>query len=641
MKPRKQGDRIELMRKRLYSRGGSVSGITRHRLRDRSPDARRSWEENTVQGNSMLAKGVAQGERHKKTLVFFVIFSIIFFVAAVGFSVFYFLQGSNLISTDNVDIIIEGPTAIAGGEELKLEIEIVNRNSIPLELADMIVEFPDGTRSATDVTKALPRYRESLGTVPSGERVRKNVNAVLFGAENTPIDITVTVEWRAENSNAIFYTEKTYELTLSSSPLGVAVRSEEEAVSGQEMSFLVTIVSNSDARIEEAALAAEFPFGFSFSSSDPSAASSGIWHLGDIDPGEEKVVRIRGIMAGQENDERTFRFKVGVLSEKNDAVLGAAFSESVVPVVIRSPFLATTFALNGSTDSTLAIPYGEQARVDLTWENTTGGRITNAIIEARLSGSSLNPASVNVDQGFYQSANNTIVWDQRTNSELGSISEGGKGRVSFSFSSFGGQGGSSFKNPEIAIDVSVRGIRVDEEGVPEEVESSISRTVRVSSFSALSAATLHSSGPFTNTGPVPPRANIETTYTVKLSLTNFNNSLSDVRVIGTLPAYIRWIGAISPSGERVVYSPVGGAVSWNIGDLPAGVGVDLPVREVYFKVALTPSVSQIGSTPNIISNLRMTGIDRYSKAEISADAGTITTELKTEGAQVGEGAVQE
>src|SRR3989344_3084242 len=57
-----------------------------------------------------------------KTSVFknFFLFSIIFFILAVGYAAFVFFTAGNTVSNDNIDISILGNTFTAGGDELSL-----------------------------------------------------------------------------------------------------------------------------------------------------------------------------------------------------------------------------------------------------------------------------------------------------------------------------------------------------------------------------------------------------------------------------------------------------------------------------------------------------------------------------------------
>src|ERR1035437_8019547 len=72
-----------------------------------------------------------------KTSMFkkFFIFAIVFFVCAVGFAVYTFLGGGNTVSNANIDFSFFGNSFTAGGEDLPLQIEITNKNNLPLQLA--------------------------------------------------------------------------------------------------------------------------------------------------------------------------------------------------------------------------------------------------------------------------------------------------------------------------------------------------------------------------------------------------------------------------------------------------------------------------------------------------------------------------
>src|ERR1700759_2621582 len=96
----------------------------------------------------------------------FFIFSILFFTLRVGYSAYIFFIGGNTVSNDNIDISILGNNFTAGGEELPLIVGITNRNSSPLDLVDLVMEYPKS--SASDTYADPEHFRESLGTIPAG-----------------------------------------------------------------------------------------------------------------------------------------------------------------------------------------------------------------------------------------------------------------------------------------------------------------------------------------------------------------------------------------------------------------------------------------------------------------------------------------
>jgi hypothetical protein len=613
-------DGIEQLRKKLYSRQGSDFLHRRRVLRARNSDVADTWDD-----RELPSEPVRQQVRGKRPLSsMLLIASGAFFVLSLGLSAYFLLSGSNFVSSENIDIELQGPTTVEGGAELPLQIGITNKNSVAIELADLIVEFPEGTREPEDLSVELTRVRESLGTINSGDREQRTVRAVLFGPENSEQLITVTVEYRVKDSNAIFYTEKTYAVTLSSSPLTITVDALKEIASGQTVDMEVTVTSNSNNTIENVLLTGEYPFGFTFAASQPKASfGSAVWELGDIQPGGKRAVRIQGKIVGEDEEERVFRFSAGVQSDKDPTELATSFLTILHGLTIKKPFLGVELALNGNTGAQYVAARGEQIRADVRWTNNLPDPIEDARIEVKLSGEALNRFSVSAERGFYRSVDNTIVWDQETNPTLATIPAGGAGTVSFSFSSLDLT--TALHNQQISLEISVGGKRVTESNVPETMTSSISRTVKLSTNLILTPRILFYSGPFTNAGPIPPRADRETTYTVMWTASNSSNRVTNATVVASLPSYVRWVGNVSPTGEDISFSNVGGQITWKVGELPAG-----GKKEAAFQIAFTPSVSQIGNSPILINDQTLSGTDEFTSTVIEAVKRGMTSNLTTD-----------
>ena len=59
--------------------------------------------------------------------------SIAFFVITLGIAGTIFFSGDNVISSDNVNIVVLGPVSVAGGEELSLQISVANKNKADMQ----------------------------------------------------------------------------------------------------------------------------------------------------------------------------------------------------------------------------------------------------------------------------------------------------------------------------------------------------------------------------------------------------------------------------------------------------------------------------------------------------------------------------
>lgn len=596
---------LERLEKKLDSRNGDNSFKIRSPLSSRHKKAPHAWE--------ATQKPRSSGRTKRRFGFIDVMFigALVFFVGAGAFAAMMFFSGDNIVSTRNVVIAIDGPNEIRAGDSTSLNIAVTNRNSVPMELTDLVIEFPPGTRSETDISVALPRIRESIGTIEPGRSISKNVRAVLFGTANTNVDVKVVVEYRVPSSNAIFFSEATYTIPISQSPASIRVDSLREVVSGQEAVFTVTVTSNVSDRLSGMLLTADYPPGFSFISSTPSPITgSAAWRLGDIEQGGSRTVTIRGRFAGEDGDERVVNFTAGNQDPRSEDAIAAPLATGDLSVRVAKPFVSLALALGGDVTSEYIARRGAPVRGDIRWTNNLPQRVQDVEIIVKLSGSILDRNSVSADRGFYRSSDNTIVFSKETDPRLADVAPGGSGVSTFSFASLPATA-PGFRNPEMDVEVTVRARRITETQVPENLESSASAQVLVSTDLALAATVLAESG------PMPPKADSETIYRVTWTANNSANAIANAAVTASIPSYVRWIGA---SGGAVSYNPVGGGITWNIGDIPADES-----RTVTFQIGVTPSLSQVNQSPAIVNNQRIYGVDRFTRSQIERTAPALTT----------------
>lgn len=613
---------INRMKRRLYSRAARSKKGKRHELRERYYEVDEEWQD------SSLPKPVSIRHKFHNKSKILLIAAAAFFIVSIAISTALFFGGSNFVSAKNIEIEVRGPTAIPGGDELSLQITIINRNTVPIKVADLLIEYPEGTRSAENINNELLRFRESLGTIGPGEQVKRTIKAVLFGEENASKGITVGVEYRIDDSNAIFFKDILYTLKISSAPLVVSIDALKEVVTGQDITLTIDVASNSSSVIRNVLLKAEYPFGFEFKNARPKPSFGvDVWELGDIPSEEKQRIVITGTLTGQDGEERVFQFSSGVQSDQDEQLLAAVFGTAESSVIIQRPFLSVELIINGETSPDTVIRSGKKVRADLIWVNNLSTRVFDGEIEIRFSGDILDKTSVSVSDGFYRSIDNTIVWNRDTDSSLAVLEPGEKGRLRFTFTPFGLASGRSFNNPQIDFNITVAGRRLREAQVPERIESTVEKTVKISSDLLISSRALFTIGPFVNTGAMPPKAEQETTYTIEWSLSNSSNRIEDVVVFATLPSYVRWTGQVSPSSEEVTFNPNNSIVTWRAGDIAPHIGFTSVPRKVAFQIALLPSISQIGSQPVIINEQTVEGFDQFALRELTSSKRALKTRL--------------
>lgn len=616
---------IEEMRRRLYERGG-------RKLINKKDRPLRPIEYNTKSGWADAEQKIRKPKKKRNSALstLFTV-SLIFFFITVVISALFIFKGSNIISSQNIDIEIQGPTVINGGEELLLQIAVTNRNNIPIKLADLLIEYPVGTRSAVDIATALPRYREEIGMLAPGETAQRTVKAILLGTENTRQFIKITVEYRIDGSNAILFTEKIYDVMLVSSPLGLLVSNVSETTSGQEIEFDIIVASNSNTIIKDVLLTAEYPFGFEFIFAEPKPLfSDNTWDIGDLQPDGKRTIKLRGKIIGENDEEKVFRFSSGIQDKKDEKNIEVAFITLMKSIAVKKSFIGIDLALNGDKSSEYVSALGGEIRADVVWVNNMPVRVADMEIKIKIEGAPLDKFSVFVDKGFYNSSDNTIVYNRETNKDMASLEPGESGMAKFSFSSLGQSSGSIFKNPKIVLSVSVKGKRISENNVPQEINSSVIKTVKLASDLTLTSRSVFFVGPFANTGPIPPKVENETTYTIIWTINNSSNIVDNAIVTATLPLYVKWTGKTSPLNEKISFNPIESKIIWNVGSIKPKADSGGGQREIAFQVALFPSVSQIGDMPVLVNEQMVKGNDRFSETEINDTEKALTTRLFTD-----------
>jgi hypothetical protein len=568
----------------------------------------------------------------KKKTSFAVLFfagAVLFFVVAGALAAWLLLSGDRSVSTSNVDIKIEGPTSIAAGDTVPLQITLDNRNPASLDHADLVITFPDGTRSADDVTQSYPRYEEKFDSIAPGASLSRTVKAVIFGQEGQSITIPIELTYRAQGSNATFKKTENYTLTITTAPLSINVGALSQTSSGQPFTLNIEVRSNATAPIPGVVLEANSPFGFTVTSASPTPNDSGGFPLGTLQPGDTKTVRITGVLVGQDSEARVFHFTAGTAGASG--AIAVAYTTKDAPVTITAPFISTSLSLDGTTGNSLSVPAGKTVSGTLTWTNTLSSTITNAVVTVQLKGNALDPNSVQANQGFYSSSNQTITFDSTTFPALASLAPGTSGTGSFTFTTRT----AGVKNPSLSAVVSVQGQRLDEANVPQNVNATLTSTIKVLSNAALTQAALHSSGVFQNSGPVPPAINQPSTYTIQWGVSNSSNDIAGATVVATLPSYVTFTNKVVPSGS-VTYDSGSRKVTWNIGNVTAGQNA-----QTSFQVSLTPSSSQRGTAPVLVGSATLSGYDRFAGSNVTFTAGSVTTDTTGDsGYRAGNGVVQ-
>ena len=626
-----RGERIDRLQEGLYSRGGEDITRAKHAPLSSTPNnLNRSWKEDNT-----LTTELGEEHQEKKKMSFFTkifLASIIFFLVAAGIAAYVLSGGFNVISSKNVDISVQGLIAVSAGEELVLDIIISNHNNAALEQGELLVEYPPGTKKASDLTQELARERITIDKIPAGASVVKTVKAVVFGEKESVRQIKITLDYKASGSNAAFSKEKTYDITIKSSPVIMEITYPKEVNAGQDIKVVVNITSSSAVPIRNLLFRAEYPFGFNFNSSIPKASSgNNVWRIGDLNPNEKRTITINAKIEGQNEEERAIKFTTGIADVNDENKIATDFLSLTNSILIKKPFITVVMKLNQSEEKEYEARTGSQIRGNISWVNNLPVTINDAEIKVKFTGDIIDRQNIGIfNGGFYRSTDNTITWDRNNFPELRSIDPGGSSSVNFDLNIVPNSSIANGRNLQSTMEVSVKGTRVSENSNPETVSAVFTRLIKLATNLDLNSRSLFSIGPFQNSGSIPPRAENSTTYTIVWTFSNTFNDVTGARVTATLPPYMTWLGKISPTSENVVYDESNRTIMWNAGEVRAGSGSSSAPRELYLQLGLTPSLNQVGTVPVLLDNIQISGTDRFTGKNITSTKPPLTTRISTD-----------
>lgn len=630
-------EELEALRERLYARGnGTERDFTRHSLEGSGDGKEKSLSEDHEAPPKPLYQESPRAaaplptpppvttppmtrttpRRYRLKLG---LFGVVFFVAALVVSGFILMKGGNTISGSNIRLDVTGPLSVGGGGVMSVNVTIENSNTLPIESATLVVDYPPGTQSIDGNGRELYTERLPLNGIQEGERVTVPLRFLVFGEENEKKQLTMAVEYRVRGSNATFRKEALpFEFGMSASPISLELTSVERITSGQTLSLDLVVRSNSSEELKNVVVKARYPSAFDFMSASVEPQSGeDTWVLETLSPGEEYPLTLTGSVTGKESEEVTFEASVGVANERSPYDIASVLAVSSALVTLERPFLDVEVSVNGSTDEAVVISARSQSQVTVDFSNALDGTVYDGAIRVTLGGNALDETSIRTEHGHYDSSNNTLTWDYNSFDELEELIPGARHRVSFSLS----PRSDVRESPSVTLAVSIEGKRVNEARVPDTVAGTVTRTLTVRGDAALTSSALYTDGPFTNTGPTPPIAEEETTYTVLFALRGGTNPLKDGVMTATLPPYVRWLDTVS-NEDTLTYNSAKRTLTWTVGELPPG-----GYSEVWMQVGLTPSLSQVSQSPTLVETQALRITDTFTNETIRTEAAALTTSL--------------
>ncbi|HCC06222.1 TPA: hypothetical protein DEP94_02610 [Candidatus Nomurabacteria bacterium] len=539
--------------------------------------------------------------------------ALIFLFVVLSFTAWRVLSSRNVVSLDNIDITLDSKPYVDGGETTPFSVSVFNRNTSSLQEAVIIISYEKGIGVLDEQQKVYEK--RVLGTILPNSLKKEDLNITLYGAADEVRVISVKLEYKVAGANAVFNKPATTQVVLKTPPLSVHIDGQTSLVQGQNSTFNVFVSNNTSIEIKDSLVVLSIPTTFTLNKTEPKPNTKGMmWSIPSILPGATSTITISGSFAGMPGEVDTIKASVGAASTAVNQ-MGVVYSQEAHSISITSPLLSLGSRLETDRGGAESLRYGDKAIVTIFYENKNDKALRDVLVVANIGGTAPIISGISSDGGYYDSINKTVTFNPVTNRELSSVAPGAKGEFKI-YIPVVSKGNNS---PKLTLVINGTATSVSKD----DTATQISKVWNVEGSANLNAFTSYKNSTFTNTGPIPPKANVNTTYGAHL-IVSAQNSLVNSRVSFILPAYVTFTGVYA-TGTNVTYDNRTRTVVWDIGNISAGGVVSNDIQ-----ISVKPSQSHVGQTPPITSSVTLEADEADSKARIRNISNALTTELLRE-----------
>lgn len=539
--------------------------------------------------------------------------ALLFLFAVLSFTAWRVLSSRNIVSPANIDITIDSKPYVDGGEVTPFSVSIFNRNTTELQEAVLTISYEKGIGVLDEQQKVFEKI--NLGNIPTNVLKKEDTNITLYGAAEETRVISVKLEYKVAGANAVFDKSVTTQVVLKTPPLSINIEGPNSLVQGQNSTFKVSVVNNTSDEIKDSLAVLSLPTTFTIEKTEPKSNTKGMmWNLPSVLPGATSTITISGFFTGAPGEVDTIKASVGAASTAVNQ-MGVVYSQYAHSISITPPLLYLSTRLETDRGSAENLRYGDKAVVYVTYENKSDKALRDVSIVANIGGIAPILSSISSDFGYYNSVNKTVTFNTASNSELSSIAPGAKGE----FKMYIPIVSSGNNSPKLSIKINGTASSFSKNDTATE----IAKEWNVQGSATFSAWTASKNSSFTNYGPLPPKANVNTTYSAHL-VASAQNSLVNTKVSFILPAYVNFTGTFA-TGTNVSYNERTRTVVWTIGSITAGGIISNDIQ-----LSVRPSQSHVSQTPSITSNITLEADEADSKAHIRTIANMLTTDLSKE-----------
>lgn len=603
-----QSDPLESIEHELYDPKAKVASTEIHHLKSkRALNLPSSWGDDS---SVIIKKETIVPEKGFSFGAKLLLIATLLLLVAIGFLGWRVLSERNIVSANNIDMTVDVAPYVEGGEIVPLTLTLQNRNTSPLEDASVTIVYKKGSGAQDEQEKV--QERQEVGAINTNELKKRDFAISLYGAEGETRDVVLKLEYKVNGSNATFTKFVTAQVILKTPPVSIRIEGPDKISVAQNGTYTFTVTNNSASTTPPSVLQIIPPIAFTTETSNPkSIPRSNSWSIRSLKQGESMTVSLTGSFEGNPGDVVTFQTKIGSEGD-NPSTIGIVYASQTSDVTLRASPLTLLMNLRTESGSSESLRYGDRATLTFVYTNTSLQALTDASIKLTLSGDAAIYNSIDPISGYYDSIAKTITWDKATFPDFAVLAPNAQGTLQVVIPIVSKGNNSPTLKATLVGSASIKG--------SDDVVSTITKTFPVQGSATLEARTQYTNSTFPNSGPIPPKPNQETTYTVNLKI-SAQNTLSSAKASFGLPPYVTWRGVTSDAAA-VTYNTRTRTVTFDAGRLEQG-----KVATAEIGLSVKPSQSHVGQSPAITSGIVLDAEEEVSRVRLRTTLSALTVAL--------------
>lgn len=528
----------------------------------------------------------------------------ILILAAAG----YGFWRKNIYSKEGLKLEIIGPREVSLGQEVEYVVKYKNNGEFRLENPNLVFIAPDFSIKEDKIYNRETLESDRLGgAIYPGEEKSFTFKFRMVGRAGEAKIAKASLTYQPKNLSARYESATTFTSIMKEAPLDFDMDLSSTVEADKNFHLKINYFSNVDWLLTDLRVNVDYPSGYSFLQSAPKSFDKDEWVIPVLNKNQSGTIDIVGQLSGSLDEGKVFRASIGIW--KDGQYMRLREIERGTKIV--KPTVALRQTINGDANYT-AKP-GEWLHYEVYYKNVSGGELYNLVLISNLEGDLYDLTTVKTETGSFRAGDNSLVFDWRQNKQLGYLSVMDEGKVDFWIKLKDDL--SRIHRPELTNKVMLGPAREE-------------FSTKISSKLELAQKVFYSDEIFGNSGHLPPKAGIATTYTITWQVKNYYSNVKEVSVAAVLPPESKLVAdKIFPESlaSNLVYNQDSREIVWKIGEVAAGQGLVSNPLNISFQVAVTPMNSQVGGTAGIIGQAIIKGQDGWTETTLESSAPALDT----------------